>query len=340
MVCSDWLPSNYSFHQRFPGRVRAALQQCVDANGVPKNLQVAAKVVPKVFAVLSFPVSERDNVLLHAALGHELGHALVELHGIPVPRVPRHVDNALYTMNGYQRALTWCRELVADAWAVFLMGPAPFMSTYSLGRADPPDDEHPASYIRFLLMRECLQRTGFLRGEDALPDLEWLPRKIEDALKGAEAAQTSPAVQEAPLVHEVLRHNLGAIADFVLEKLQNLPSRVCSAEEWMSGCRPRTSRRVAHHRLVERLINHCPPDRYEVGKHEHTASLPLILTAGWAVLTSPDLWRTFVQPFAKGDAKRGQPDLTGDTKARQKLQGLVLKAVEICGVEREWEAAR
>lgn len=341
LVCSDWLPSNYSFQQRFPRKLEAAVQQSVTGDGVPDDVQRAAHVVPKVFAVLSFPVSERDNALLHAALGHEVGHGLVELHSVPrLDMPPDLATSASPSLRGvslrelYQLVRTWLRELVADAWAIALMGPAPLMSIYSLGRADPPDDDHPASHYRFLLMRECLRRTGHLAAGPGLPDMQWLPDKVEAALEASRAATTSPDLPAAALAHRILEHNTCGIAEFVLGKIKELaPHCLYSAERWDRECNVSLQPDARHHDLVYRILHHCPPDTYEAQLNDGIPSLASILNAGWAVLLSPNLWAEFCDPF--GDA-----GLRGDYTARQKLQGLVLKAVEICGVRREWEASR
>jgi hypothetical protein len=341
LVCSDWLPSNYSFHQGFPTRVRAALAQCVEGAGAPLRVHGAADAVPDIFAVLSFPVSERDNVFLHASLAHEIGHALVEQHSIPTPLMPAGITQADLTAFGvmgsavlYQLVIRWCRELVADAWAVCLLGPAPFMSLHSLAPADPPDPQHPASHVRFVLMQECLRRSGFLGGNGPPVDMEWLPEEVGLAIEASATSVTNPDVPAAPLAHRVLGHNVPQIAQFVVELLgQQAPDLFWTRQKWEQGVITEAATEERHHGLVERLLNHCPPDRLTMDGTETIASLAAILNAGWSMISSDKAWARFSEVF-------NPSGLAGQDRARRKLQALILKAVEIIGVEREWRAAR
>jgi len=339
VVWYDWKPSNYSFH-----------------TGVAANLSVAVEYVfgdvpgtkgpdvPPLLGVLSFPAAERDNVLMHAALAHEVGHALMEAEreaNRPVPHIavdesrcrelapmtfaPRALpaDLSQAIADALKRRATevlkyWQEELLADAWAVHLLGPAALLALQALG-AQRPSEDHPPTVLRADLMRGCLRRGGF---EQAASECAWLGNAF--AAAGLEAAGTKvgPADQaEFQLAWEALRVGLNQIEEFVFPR--DGQANWYTAEQWGLRCGPS---RLG--RLITRLVHYVPPDRVGDQPGDY-ADLATILNAGWAVYLDDHHWGEFC-------AGLGDDALAAQHQARRKLHRLVLKAIESFYVASMW----
>jgi len=334
LVCYDWRPSNYGFRPEFPRKLRNVIRSAVLAEKVPPNTQKAANAVPGFFAVISFPSAERDNVLLHSALGHEIGHGLVEKFGKATLSVPDDIPPELASLPLTDFHLCvelrsrWLEELTADAWSACLLGPAALMSLESLARVDPPSRTHPASHLRFKVMRSCLGKTGFISDEQVI-DMGWLQDVLDSVLAASDPAVKFPK-KSWELAHRLLDHNVEAIANQPFEKCDQARF---TATQWMHECNKEGTEAVPRHQLVRRLLYYAPPDEIRMRGRERAASLPSILNAGWCVYAASETWQEFCAGLAVSD-------LAGQYKARQKLHRLVLKAVDTVNITREWRRRR
>ncbi len=317
LIYYDWRPSNYSFRREFPVRLRRVLLQALteDVEVPEEQWPPAAKVVPPVFAVLSLPASERENTLLHSTLAHEVGHALAEQRDFDAPPLPTHLEGD----EAKRIVWNWQEELLADAWGIFLLGPAPLLSLMELSRHDAASDTHPCNHLRFTLMADCLRKNGFLDAAKPPVDLEWLSQHVDKAL--GRAACSQPSEEENShfaQAHSHLHAQRGAMVDFVFGH----PGAYRRAT-WDSEVSAEDGRHV----LVSRILHCAPPDCVEPDMSQpHLGS---ILNAGWAVRRHPRTWKSFSSQFP---ADERHPEY-GPLK---RLNQLLLKAIEITSMRQAW----
>jgi hypothetical protein len=146
--------------------------------------------------VLAFPAHEQHTMLLHCLFAHELGHAAVRDKGlVTLTLAPIEgdayedwLDAAVAGMGdlsemGKERAQTlvklWIEELLCDALAFALLGPAYLFAFAEMGLSvgwHEPDDEHPSMALRTNLLVKFARDNGwssFL--EERQPTIwEWL----------------------------------------------------------------------------------------------------------------------------------------------------------------------
>ena len=252
-------------------------------------------------------------------MGHEVGHALAEQVPFPAPALPAHLE--AYPARGI--TAKWQQELLSDAWAVFLLGPAPLLSLIEISAHQHLASEtHPCNHLRFALMANCLRNSGFLAAEDAQVCLGWLQEHVDNAIGEAEEFQPTIVPDAAfpafASVHEYLSAKLAAIGDFVLNRPGKYDRTV-----WASGMPQGDDR----HSLVTRILHCTPPDSVQ-----GSAELPhlgSILNAGWAVHRDPDTWQEFSSQFDCTEADR-------EYEALKRLNQLLLKAIESTSLKREW----
>lgn len=316
LIYYDWRPSNYSFRREFPERLQNVLLQALveDVDAPECEWPEAVKAVPPVFAVLSLPAAEQDHVLLHSALGHEVGHALAER------LTPDPPGLAPYELN--RIAWNWQQELLADAWGVFLLGPAPLLSLIDLASQHAASETHPCSYLRFTVMADCLRKSGFLDISHPPEDLQWLALHIDRALEKAKLSQPrngdDPHFAEA---HCYLSAQRTVIVDFVFSHPGAYQRSTWDDEVALGSGR---------HPLVSRILHCAPPDRIDPPGQE--PRLGSILNAGWAVRKDPQTWQAFSFQFDLHDSER-------EYRSLKRLNQLLLKAIEITSIERAWREA-
>lgn len=362
VVWSSWLPSNYSSGPTISARLRSLV---IEVFGDPAHRVV--KKLPDVLAVLSFPAAERDNVLLHSALGHELGHVLLvdnndidgyiayalakkqpaKLNDKEIEAEAEQAANGstkkgppggtlnLFMQKQYERLrasamLTlskWLMELIADAYAVYFLGPAPVLSLDYLAGMPAASQTHPPGYLRFKVMLECLNLSDFRKRDD--PELDWLVRRL-DEIEGACKTEPTFATPEFRLAFSLLKDHINLLARYVMGEPKGVDKSLASPytyQDWAKLYTTEPSTFGTANSLVSRALNYVIPDLVDVGT-PHTADLPSILNSGWAIFYKH--W----DDFCKGlDAV----DLAGQYRARQKLFNLLLKAVESADLQQRWE---
>lgn len=340
LVWYDWTPSNYSFSPGLAYTLRKVIRQIFEDDLKGESLQ---KEVPDLFAVISIPASDRDNVLQHATIGHELGHAL-SLHFKdldacsdalePDPEALDAVFEAivqggeappgqlsLYAKQGLRRRAVrtiqqWANELLADVWAIRLLGPTPLLSLLHAGGRQEALEDHPPTYLRGQAMFEALDRCGF--GAQSIP---WLDQSF--SAMGKCMAETRWAAEaHHVLATQTLEAQMGLLVEQVFRQKAGLDP--FTYEAWSAGSD--SSQAEGRHEFVEQILHHVPPCGCMEGASVPSDSvLPSILMAGWNVwLDEEGCWEPFCGSLGAEEALSA-----GRSQAFEKLNALVLKGLEM-----------
>lgn len=332
IVAYHWLPSNYSFKRQLPKLLKSQLTVIFES-----DQHEVVQSIPAVLAVLAFPAAEKENVLFHSILGHEVGHALSERFGSvkackkfclledEMYRLTKGESLDMFELNTLQRNSTkilaeWIDELISDAWSVWLMQPASLFAIHALDPLQSASDDHPPGYLRFNIMLECLRRMGFM---DIAEEEEWLKNifnKIESDGNQSKITQKDALHYQIPFA--TLENVLDKIVDHVMENATDAAEEEINpddfAQKWLSE----------QHPLIERLLNYVPPDCLEgtIGDDLIPADLSSIINAGWSVYFG--YWSQFCEGLSAGD-------LNAQYDARKKLNRLLLKAIELSSIVKQ-----
>jgi len=356
VVWCGWIPGNYSAEPK----VGECLKRTVE-DVFRRRTHHVARAVPDVLAVLSFPAAERDNVLLHSALGHELGHVLL-VHNKDVDKYPGRTDLKLdeqalraaaeridaetgaisadakvsgniFSERMYRQVSAfaaktlarWRDELFADAYSVYLLGPAPVLALYDLAGLPGPSPTHPPGYLRFLVMLECLRLSGFAREDDN--ELGWLAPKLAEIRKACDAPP-GPSNPVFPIIEECVSQHTCRIADYVMGASRDASAAPYTYADWARCYAPTQLASGTRNCLVDRLLNYVIPDCNEAADgHALPASLASILNSGWALFYGH--WDSFCKGL-------GAASLQGKHRARQRLFNLLLKGIESSDLSQRW----
>lgn len=270
--------------------------------------------------VLAFPAREKSTMLLHCLFTHELSHAAVRVNEL-VDRClqpmkssgqfddwlqfaeRRSGDLAEFTqLLGPQFAGSWIEELLCDALAFALLGPAYLFAfgevALSSGWSEP-DEEHPSTATRTKQLVLLAERYGW---DEFLS--ERLPR-IWEWFKFAGQAPAVSKDQGQAFAERVCRNSFDRIAELVDEVLGE---RRFGPEKW---------RRNEEH-LTTLLESDIVPAQADDGT---AVSYAEILNASW------------LQGLAKHD---NQPTAISKAVAEADYQRFVAKALEMSTVLRVW----
>lgn len=355
IVWHDWLPSNYSAYPSFAPYLRNMIEEVFDDHTHPIFQQI-----PSFIAIMSIPAAERDNILLHSALGHEIGHILAvhfkdaqflntygsvsldeaQLRSIATKKAATDnpaagatpewnlFEDNIYNMIKAQSLKvlsSWLAELLADAYAIFLLGPSPLLSLHDLDGMHAASDTHPPSSLRYILMLKCLQLSGFQNSGNST--MGWLDERLSVIEKSPPMNPTDPD-QIHLVVETCLKSHLDGIAKHVMhpEVRGDTKAVPYSFAEWAKSIV--TNDHCPKVLLVERLLNYVIPNSYDLPEQgEQVADLASILLAGWAVYYGN--WDAFC-------AGLGLHSLPEQYVARQKLFNLLIKAVESSYLQFQW----
>jgi hypothetical protein len=322
---------------------------------VGESTESLFKGYPAYFAVLSFPESEKSNVLQNAAWGHEIGHHLNVVFGIS----DRVLQNPILDLSDVETAVRlvleaggekgfllpdreqlhlsilekaaraiakWTKEWVADVLSVHLFGPASVFAFSDIvpimHSLDQPSPEHPPARGRMAVMLDELKRLGFM---DLVSEPAALPEEQEtksavsaEFARLRELCQQEPTEGVDPQYLPALKAS-DTVIPLILEEVKKVTDKswTCSAE---------MLRQEVFH-LVERLMHEVPPCEIE-GPASLTgtpASLAAIVNAGWfyRILKGREL-----AIRDEGSAVRWRKEL-------DKLNELTLKAIELSDVRRQ-----
>ena len=344
----QWIPSNYAIRPDVAERLRRLVDLVF-----PDDSGNAKPTVPHVLALASVPAGHGGSVLEHSILFHEVGHLttreridpcyeqylklgdqeLNELTKLVLGETPYEIEHGtiqwgIAWQQVRKRALRvlgrWLWECLSDLWATCVAGPALMLASLHLGRVDLATDTHPPTRTRYKLMAAALDQLGFL--DDRIPEVAWVRHITETLVSHVAAAPGTSAVDEDALQ--------GALADRLEQSIPQLVAwfihtnsiPAYTAETWAGRYveDPETGAWIHPHVLC--LLNYTPPGAVGGVHSQDGAALAHIVNAGWNVLVDPDRWTDF-----RGGL--GIDGLAGEREARERLNRLLLKAIDIHHLE-------
>jgi len=346
VVWCDWVPANYSIHGELSGALKRAIGALFEDE---LEAEEVLSKVPDVLAIVSIPASDRDNVLQHAVLAHEMGHALVNhYHDLDecgkklVPVTPTQTqpkttqkttikDDQLdlfkqqQLINLVETLTKWVNELLADVWAIRLLGPSALLALHHAVGPQAASSTHPPTYLRGKVMLEALRVSGFYPCAGR-SELEWLGRTydvVEQAIVSTKAPDTETKFYP---VQQLLDDKINIIVDHVMNRCAApQPFTATAWEAGYVGVGPLNRT----HELAERLLYHTCPD-VEAGRSKtgRENAVPAIILAGWYVRLHEPSWIAFCESLGANGPK-------GRHIAFKKLNSLVSKALEIEYINRQ-----
>lgn len=328
-------------------------------SGLAKYLKLGVQVDPRIerrYVNLIFPRMHKNNVLLSGIYVHELGHYVDRSAGLWEevftevaaldPTLSRLDDKVLdpqtlSPMSGVKllSALhdgilgSWIREIVADTFGIFLLGPAFFFSANIIDSRDcmaetikgrppkvPVAPTHPSTAFRVKYRTKLLEEHGYL---ESLPtvlqdqilqiSLWWESSERHYYLCRDEGIRSRDS-QDAfvyDMIEQILSACIPAITGKVLAKVAGSkfePKQMLTAQQ------------LAEHRLAYLI----PPNELD-GQPADPAT---ILNAGWcAFYMSKDAIQQRLQRF---EGRRGEYDLV------EAINGLLRHALLASHVQRRW----
>ena len=310
------------------------------------EVESSCALLPDLLFVVTIPVVESGQILIHGVLAHELGHAIYDRHGIaksllPMITVSEDMVKKLVPlmMNsqgkgagapselGLRRKVTeevtervngWVKELCSDAIGIQLFGPALFFAAThlltSFSRIDKATETHPPARLRLRLMLRMLKQR--------YPVNEW-SEGLQSLCRNWDEVSSGPVSGTNHYDQIALETINDAVLDFV----------TLASESATSACARYDGERFRNDiaQLAPMFLNHIPPGEMPPYIGGVPVGLASIINAGWHVyLCDFDKFRKSLHPK------------DGDTRfaAATKLHELVLKAIEISGIRISWEEAR
>lgn len=326
IVAYDWIPSNYSFVRRLPDILRAKLTVIFES-----QQHHVVESIPTVLAIIAFPAAERENVLLHGALGHEVGHALSEtFHSVntcgefckledELQRLTRGEDIDMFQMHLLRARTTriladWLDELISDAWATWLMQLAPLFALHALDPIQKASEDHPPGFLRFRLMIDCLKNMGFM---EIAKNNGWLNKAFNEIKLDSNHSEITPEDSLAyQIVFSTLKKTLNKIVNHVTKMAKDANPEYKDTSKFVKNWSD------IQKYLIKRILNYIPPDCIGgvLGDELVPADLNYIINAGWAVYFG------YWDKFCKG---LSADDLITQYEARKKMNRLLLKGIEL-----------
>lgn len=306
--------------------------------------------------LISFPRVERDDILVHAVFGHELGHPIVEEYLIEEQATPiyaQHLKEAIAKIDSAfsvelaalshgeafseKEKLTnlmldvrtrGLEELVSDAVAVLLFGPSALFALFdifsSVGLDNPPS--HPALYppprYRIRLAKQLMDQEGYtesLSEQGSSPQLGSIDDSIKAMLSHIDhtaSDNSDVAILESDLLLKIAY-------DWVVLSLPDAIQYAKTRINQLSYDKDAISKDIPS--LLERLALGIPPN--EIGVQPH------IKTVDWrsAILSA---WICKIHGHKKGVSSptpMSSPDI-------DLLQKITLRAVEYILLQKRYES--
>lgn len=301
----------------------------------PKYLPSLAKSVqqlPEFLPVFSFPITAKEDTLLHTVFGHEIGHFIGRVNKIQ-DKVPILIDQAQlsllppsYHAQMLRTIQSWYSELVADLLGARLFGPACLLafSQVILHALNEPGPSHPMPAMRLQLMLSLLEELGFL---DTIPPTG---KKREGTLPPSYRSLFSrykeflSKYEQAPSdsFYALVAQSVRAVQDSIKGEV----SRLLKPKTY--GATEYTPLITA---LAARLKHLVPPDEANLKGQHGIPDVVSILNAGWLVYSTDHMadicnLLSMTNPQAKAEVK-------------QKLNGLLSKAIESVVIRQLWDKA-
>jgi hypothetical protein len=305
--------------------------------------------------VVGFPYLERLGVLLHALLGHELGHPIEkEYFGQeqPIEFIPKLIDallkerkvSSLQALDLFERAefartlrrvlelrRRVLEELICDLVSVNLFGPAALLATeeFALSRGldvieiEPPEHHYPPWRYRLRTMWEEFTEDWWQQFKDKGSFNRDLANILDNKLNFIRSIveqdsdkQLINSCPETLIAYESVEEALPKIRQFVKKRLEQQGIRL----DDLVG-------RVNTH-LLQRLEDWIPPDAYVDDKgNEIVSDIRSILNVGWL---------RWICNYAKMPTAPNSPEeVEKYFEEVDALNRLVLKAIEYVDL-RSW----
>lgn len=307
-------------------------------------LKDTCALLPASLFLVNIPRVESTDVLLHCILSHELGHGLYEQQGLGAKILPKiQIDQTLVkglastlisqlpgqapplfevqlrnqiTQQVTGRVSRWTRELCSDAFGIELFGPAYYFSfiyfSLAFAHLDKESSTHPPPRLRLKLMTRILRR---------LYPESCFKTSVLDFIKYWESLSLKPI----PIKDEITRIALkGLDQDTILDSMDietqtnTPPSKAYSPSRYLEDIKA----------LEPLLINIIPPGANLSSSQHKATDMSSILNVGWDVLLSE------LPAFS---ANLPALETTSPYQVRQKLQSLLVKALEISETKLSWE---
>jgi len=302
----------------------------------PKYLPSLAKSVqslPEFLPVFSFPITAKEDTLLHTVFGHEIGHFIGRVNKIQ-DKVPILINPALlskidppYHAQILKTIQSWYSELIADLVGIRLFGPACLLafSQVILHALNEPGLGHPMPAMRLQLMLSLLEELGFL--DTVAPSGEReregsLPPPYRSVFSSYKEFLRKYKQDPGESFYFLVAESVRAVQD----NIKNEVSLMLGPQTYGA-----TDNTPLINALADRLKHLVPPgEAYLKGQHR-IPDVVSILNAGWLVYSTDhmdDIYNllSMTNPQAKAEVK-------------QKLNGLLSKAIESVVIRQLWVKA-
>jgi hypothetical protein len=309
-------------------------------------VETSCALLPDQLFIVSIPAVESGQVLIHAVLAHELGHALYdkqELARTILPKIKLNEDlvrklaKLMYerqrtqgsptpelrlrkqiTEEITQRVNGWVKELCLDAIGMRLFGPALFFAAVhlfvSFAHIDASSDTHPSPRLRIKLMSRMLKQNYAV---------DTWHKDLQSLMADWDAISTGEIPSAGAYDQLALETLTDSVLDLIIEasKVGTLAASNYTHSRFVAD--------VAN--LVPFFLNHIPPGELGACDCGIPVDLASVINAGWYV---------YLCNFEKFRKNLHPNDRQTRFSATEKLHGLVLKALEISGIRNAWEEAK
>ncbi len=343
--------------------VDAAFGGSIDEILSPEEWKSIYSQLPQRFYVLSFPGLERDNVLLHVNLGHEIGHIVLEKFLITedsnsLKRIRARVEETLESEfqaspllrdSAVEERVTMVQrirrraleEIIADFFSIYLFGPAALFALHevatfaqSLDMVSSFTHWYPPWRLR---LRFALQELSWSewknRFDQVAGDFHWQSEQIRGGTEVLDAVDKYIAglfqIAAGTADQEFIKKNpLTMIAYESLDDTLTAAKSFLKDQLRLRTFVPSKSACKDILSLMERLHYGIPPNEIVLtdGEEPRIADISSIFNAGWfhRVAYLPSMFG-----FEKPDIYFQQLDI---------LNRLVLKGIEMSDLQREYNA--
>lgn len=288
---------NYSYED-----ILGHLRYMLEKSQIPSTADMLR--LNRKIGVIVFPSSQRENILLHSVLSHEIGHflddilsisediefeinkELLEAHikavfqeaanvkavgekEITLDRFLHREELRARIMGELNTVLTnWMKEFVADTIAVYLFGPSYLFAftelSQSLFSPDVYFTKHPPFYLRITVLLKVLEKLDY---SDLLRKYPEIKAFLEE-----QRSLTTITLQESDTLGRVLEESVKPVLDSIILKVDE-------------KIKPNYNRRILVDELDESLIKIrklVPPNEVTCeGRGTKPVNAVSILNVGW-----------------------------------------------------------
>ncbi|HLJ25967.1 MAG TPA: hypothetical protein VKY85_04600 [Candidatus Angelobacter sp.] len=312
----------------------------------PPPLSQSCAKLPDFLFLVNIPAIESEQILIHAILSHELGHALYNKHDLEKRLLPaikirdkmiRHLVNVITTgetesspmseiwLRQYvtdqvtERVSRWVTELSSDMIGIQLFGPALYFASTTLlssfSHIDRCSSSHPPPRLRIKLMTRMLKK--------AYTTDKWHSNLTELIKAWADISGETIATRQP--MDQIAIESLDR--DDVLDLIETSVSDAIPEELRYNSTKLDADVRD----LVPLILNSVPPGELGPMGREKPIELVSIINAGWYV---------YLCQLAEFGARLHESAANSRLAAATGLHRLILKALEISDIRISWEEAK